>query len=282
MPGMQPAMLKQLSKAAFKAHAVQLATDWQQPQGDAGKQYVDAFAPSERSVAPDPAKLFVAASSNKYHVDQVSAISRAFEAFMDGVCDAICNAHNIWKIQAKFGNIQIMAVSAVGGPGCLTGPDIKPLILMGAPKATPQELKYSKALATAVATCFKSWQDNVAVPGLPWYPAFAAFPGPMAPPMPNVPVPLMACPSAMQSEMMAPRLKQEMIDALGESDAMHHKVLFDAIAQGLAAVFLTWLLQQQVSLVMGKGPIPTFAPPFVPAGPVVGGDVLSIPGHLMS
>jgi hypothetical protein len=31
---------------------------------------------------------------------------------------------------------------------------------------------------------------------------------------------------------------------------------------------------------MGKGQIPTFAPPYVPVGPVVGGDVLSIPGHL--
>ena len=82
--------------------------------------------------------------------------------------------------------------------------------------------------------------------------------------------------------MTAPRLKQEMIDALGDSDALHHKELFDAIAQGLAASFLMWLPQQQISLVMGKGPIPTFAPPFVPVGPVVGGDVISVPGHLMS
>ncbi len=282
MPGMQPAMLKQLSKVAFKAHAIKLSVDWQQPQGEAGKQYVDAFQPSERSVPPDPSKLFVAASSNKYHVDQVSSIGGKFEAFIDGVCDAICNAHNLWKLQAKFGNIQVMAVSAIGAPGCLSGPDIKPLILMSAPKATPQELKYSKAVATAVAKCWKNWQDNVAVPGLPWYPAFAAFPGPMAPPMPNVPVPLIACPSAMQTEMTAPRLKQEMIDALGDSDALHHKELFDAIAQGLAASFLAWLPQQQISLVMGKGPIPTFAPPFVPVGPVVGGDVISVPGHLMS
>jgi hypothetical protein len=82
--------------------------------------------------------------------------------------------------------------------------------------------------------------------------------------------------------MTAPRLKQEMVDALGEPDALHHKELFDAIAQGVAACFLSWLPQQQVSLVLGKGPIPTFAPPFVPAGPVVAGDVISAPGHLMA
>jgi hypothetical protein len=43
-----------------------------------------------------------------------------------------------------------------------------------------------------------------------------------------------------------------------------------------------WLPQQQVMLVMGKGPIPTFAPPFVPVGPVMGGDNIAVPGHLMS
>ena len=282
MPGIQPAMLKQLSKSAFKAHGIALAVNWQQPQGEAGKQYPDAFAPSERAVAPDPSKLFVPASVNKYHVDTVSTISTKFEAFIDGVCDAFCNAHNMWKMQAKFGSIQVMAVSAIGSPGCLSGPDLKPLILMNAPKTTAQELKYSKAIATAVAKCWKNWQDNVTVPGLPWYPAFAAFPAPQAPPMPNVPVPLISCASAMQTEMTAPRLKQEMVDALGEPNAQHHQALFDGIAQGLATCFLAWLPQQQVSMVMGKGPVPTFAPPFVPVGPVMAGDILSVPGHLMS
>jgi len=27
--------------------------------------------------------------------------------------------------------------------------------------------------------------------------------------------------------------------------------------------------------------MPTFAPPFVPVGPVMGGDNIAIPGHLM-
>jgi hypothetical protein len=282
MPGIQPALLKQLTKAAFQAHAIRLSVDWQQPQGPLAAQYVDAFSASERSVALDPSKLFVAASTNKYHVDQVNAISGKFEAFLDGICDALCNAHNVWKLQAKFGNIQVMAVAAMGAPGCLSGPDLKPLILMSAPKATPQELKYSQAVASAVAKCWKAWQDNVAVPGLPWYPAFAAFPGPQAPPMPNVPVPLASCPSALLAEMSAPRLKQEMVAALADPQALHHEALFDAIGQGLATSFLAWLPQQQVSLVLGQGPVPSFAPPFVPVGPVLGGDVISAPGHLMS
>ena len=56
--------------------------------------------------------------------------------------------------------------------------------------------KHRDAVAKGVSKCYKDWQDQVTVPGLPWYPAFAAFPGPMAPPMPNIPVPLIACPSS--------------------------------------------------------------------------------------
>ena len=55
-----------------------------------------------------------------------------------------------------------------------------------------------------------------------------------------------------------------------------------AIATVLSLAFLMWLPMQQVMLVMGKGPIPTFAPPFVPVGPVVGGDNIAAPGHLMA
>ena len=61
-----------------------------------------------------------------------------------------------------------------------------------------------------------------------------------------------------------------------------YEALHDAIATVLAAAFTMWLPMQQVMLVMGKGPIPTFAPPYVPVGPVVAGDIISTPGHLMS
>ena len=119
------------------------------------------------------------------------------------------------------------------------------------------------------------------VPGLPWYPAFAAFPGPMAPPMPNIPMPLLMCPSAMMAEMtVASKLKKAMVDNYGDKKALHHEELFDAIATGLTVAFLLWVLSQQIMNVLGKGPIPTFAPPYIPVGPVIGGDNIAVPGHL--
>ena len=121
----------------------------------------------------------------------------------------------------------------------------------------------------------------VTVPGLPWYPAFAAFPLAQAPPMPNVPVPLAACVSGKVTFMATPmQLKSKMVDALGDSKAQHHAELFDSIATAVSACFAAWLPQQQVMNVLGKGPVPTYAPPYVPVGPVVAGDNLAIPGHL--
>ncbi len=59
-----------------------------------------------------------------------------------------------------------------------------------------------------------------------------------------------------------------------------YEALHDAVATVLAAAFSLWLPAQMVMNVMGKGPIPSFAPPYVPVGPVVMGDNLPIPGHL--
>ena len=54
---------------------------------------------------------------------------------------------------------------------------------------------------------------------------------------------------------------------------------------GTASVFLSngkGALKPASIYVLGKGPIPTFAPPFVPVGPVMGGDNIAAPGHLMA
>ena len=226
----------------------------------------------------------------KYHQKSCDTVGQSFKDFHDAMVDAVQFAHNMWKLQAKFKDLQIMAVSAIGSPGCLDGPELESLI-KNAPQCaafTGNMAKHRDAVAKGVSKCFKDWQGQVTVPGLPWYPAFAAFPGPMAPPMPNVPMPLIACISAKMTSIIMPNdMKAAMDDALdgGMKDKdpeKHYEALHDAIATTLAIAFLMWLPSQQVMLVMGKGPIPTFAPPVVPVGPVMGGDNLPIPGHLMA
>jgi hypothetical protein len=226
-------------------------------------------------------------SGYKYHTKTTDKIGKDFQEFHDKMIDAVQNAHSMWKLKAKFKDIKVMALAAIGTPGCLDGPELESDIKKMAGPMKGNMGKYRDAVAKGVSKCFKKYQDKVMIPGLPLYPAFVMFPGPMAPPMPGLPVPLIACPSAMCTEIFAPSgMKKAMIDALDggmkqKDPEKHHEALFDAIATALSIGFLIWTASQMVNLLLGKGPIPTFAPPVMPAGPVVGGQTLGTPGHVM-
>ncbi|MCU1280499.1 MAG: hypothetical protein JWM53_4045, partial [bacterium] len=217
MPGLT--FIKILGNVKFFAAGLKLPVQWQPPSGkDGSKQYGDALKPDEKVAMPQLIPpWFMAAEPQKYFQDSADKIGKEFKDFHDSMIDAVGFAHNMWKLQAKFQNLQVMAIAAIGSPGCLDGPELEPLI-KNAPMCaayTGNKAKYRDAVAKGVSKCFKDWQGQVMVPGLPWYPAFAAFPGPMAPPMPNVPTPLIACPSAMMAKIVAPMdMKQGMIDAL--------------------------------------------------------------------
>ena len=43
-------------------------------------------------------------------------------------------------------------------------------------------------------------------------------------------------------------------------------------------MFKIWQVSTMVTQVTGTGPVPTFAPPYVPGGPVVGGTAIMSPG----
>ena len=287
-------MIKILGHLRFFAdmHKLPTAASWQQPSGDpAGPHYSKSLKPADQIAIPSCIPpMFMPQNPQKYHQDSCDKVGQAFKDFHDKLLDGVGFSHNLWKLQAKFQNLQIAAVSAIGTPGCLDGPSLEDNIKNSPSCAsmTGNMAKYRDAAAAGVAKCFKNWQDNVTVPGLPWYPAFAAFPGPMAPPMPNVPMPLIACVSPMMTQIMLPTsMSSEMANAfdggLKQKDPdKQYQSLFDAIATVLALAFTIWLPSQQVMLVLGKGPIPTFAPPFVPVGPVLGGDNIAIPGHLMT
>ena len=67
---------------------------------------------------------------------------------------------------------------------------------------------------------------------------------------------------------------------LADPTALHASALFDAIAKAFNTVFQIFKASTLVQNVLGTGPIPTFAPPFVPVGPVVAGIGNGPPGCL--
>ncbi len=247
-------------------------------------QYGDSLEPSERIGVPSLIPpWFMPQNNNTYFQEACDDVGGTFKEVHDTMIDAVKFAHNLWRLEASITGLNIMGPVAVGPPGCLKGSKIEPKIktFPGCAAWVGHKAKWRDAIAKGVSDSFKKWQDMVTVPGLPWYPAFAAFPGPMAPPMPNVPTPLIACPSAGMAKMTTPMLKNAMCDAFDLDDPDDHfGALAMAIGTAVGTAFLAWLPMQQCMNVMGKGPIPTFAPPYVPVGPVVGGDNLPIPGHL--
>lgn len=287
--------IKIMGHMKMASHALKLPAtkdSWKQPSGDPGeKHYGDSLSIDQKIAIPKTIPpIFMPQNMNSLHQESCDTVGQALKDFHDDMCDAVMFGLNMWKLQAKYSGLIINSVTAMGSPGCLQGPELESLIKMY-PKCasmTGNMGKHRDAVAAGVSKCFKNFQDQVMVPGLPWYPAFAAFPGPMAPPMPNVPMPLIANISAKMADVIAPmQLKTEMVNAfdsgLKDKDPdKQHEALFDGIATAVSMSFLMWLPQQQTMLVMGKGQIPTFAPPFVPVGPVLGGDNIAAPGAHMA
>ena len=242
-------------------------------------------APALRAVGTPlsvPPALFLSASNDPADVDFQRKVSDEFSRYIDGIVAAIVAAHGVWRSQAFLSGLVINGPTASGGR--LKGPPLESLILAQGPQAGVfgSAAAYTRAIATGIQKCWSQWQDSVTVPGLPWYPSFAAFPGPQAPPTPNVPSPLVALPSPFVGKVTTPNdMKREMTTTLGTAGPYSDQ-LFDAVASGVATAVQMWLPSQMVTNVLGKGPIPVYGPPYVPVGPVVMGDNIATPGHLLA
>jgi hypothetical protein len=57
-----------------------------------------------------------------------------------------------------------------------------------------------------------------------------------------------------------------------------HKEIFESVADAFEKSYNLWKASTMVTNVLGTGPVPTFAPPYVPVGPVVGGVGTMTPG----
>lgn len=276
MPAPQASMMQQLARLKFTSFQIKVPQNWQEPSGDPdAKHYGDAFQPSEKTTAPGAPPLFLPASMNKYHTDSQKMHIDKIGKFIDGICTAICSAWSTWQSAATMVGVVITGPTAMGGQ--VVGPPWTPLILAQGPKETPNLLKYTTAVANVLGTAWLSYTATIKVTGMPWYPAFAAFPSPVAPPTPNVPCPVIAL-TQVTAPLSPAILKQQMVGALADPMAPFHDKLFEAICDAFDKVFLTWQGSTMVTNVLGTGPIPTFAPPYVPVGPVVGGVGTMPPG----
>jgi hypothetical protein len=144
----------------------------------------------------------------------------------------------------------------------------------------------AQVLARELGSAWRAWADgfSLSLPGA--YPTLAAVPGPKAPPTPaSSAFPISRGRSAGEHRLNAATLSPRLMTALRAPAGRDLAGLDSAIGElssWVEASFRDWKLTAQVVGVMGKGPIPAFAPPYVPVGPVVMGDNLSGPGQVLA
>ena len=281
MPAPLATVMQQLVKTKFMSFQLRVPPRWRNPIGQIDEQHFrDAFENWEKSMTPGMPPLFITATANRYHVEAQKMHIAKVGQFIDNFCDAITSAWGQWQKMASFQGIVVNAVTASGGQ--LVGPPLDQLIKNNPIWATASAAnkRYMGVMAKVLGQGWQQLTSSVKFPGLPLFPAFAAFPGPVAPPTPNVPVPFAALtqvPVSIGSFMT----KAKMVLELADKNAPFSALLFEAITHAFEQVYNTWKLSTMVTNVLGTGPIPTFAPPYVPVGPVVGGTAFMAPGGLI-
>jgi hypothetical protein len=283
MPAPQASAMQQLARLKFTSFNLKVPQNWKEPQGSAADHYSRAFKPDEKASTPGMPPLFQPASLNKYHTDTQKMHIGKIGQFIDDMCSAICTTWSWWQ----NGNLVPLVPGAamvgvvIAGPtasgGQIVGAPWTPLIMLNAPKSSPMELKYSTVIANVIGTAWLTFTATVKVTGMPWYPAFALVPSPIAPPAPNLPCPFAAL-TQMPMSISCNVLKTQMVSQLADPNAPFHQELFESIADAFEKTYNLWKVSTMVTNVMGTGPVPTFAPPVVPAGPVVGGVGIMKPG----
>lgn len=209
------------------------------------------------------------------------SIVNPWPKWCDKAMEATRESINLWGVQVKIINAKINAVSVIAAPGCMSSPTIKNniknfMILKQVPD------KIAAGFAKGISGQWEKWQNKVTIPGLPLYPAFAAFPGPLAPPIPGIPFPLSAFKSSGLSQLTShTKIKRAIKAGLGsEANSPGAEKYLDQFSSKFAVRFLIWISKVKVKNLMGSGPVPTFAPPYIPVGPVVNGKIHPVPGIL--
>lgn len=180
------------------------------------------------------------------------------------LADAIGDAWDLWQSTVNMVGAIVNAVTVSGGT--VVGPLFSQL---ARPRALAVDRAAGDALSNELGRVFDIFAATLKLPGLPLFPAFGAFPGPVAPPTPSIPVPLLALVSVPPQT-----LKPFSGLTRSQRDAC------EAVVDAFDATFGIWRASTMVSL-LGSGPVPTFAPPYVPVGPVVGGVANSLPGSFL-
>lgn len=187
----------------------------------------------------------------------------------DEMKKATVTGMNAWKSTMTIKNVEVQAVAARIKTGSISGAPLEALMMAGYGPTATTPLNVRMAVARVIGSTVQDWFREYESAGA-FYPAFAAWPGPQAPPTPNVPWALRLGSSKKAGNCQASKISAKIKENLGQVDsALSGKI--DDYAGWFEARFLTFTTTAVIQNLLGSGPVPTFAPPAVPVVPVVNG-----------
>jgi hypothetical protein len=278
MPAPQATALATQIKTLVKAEQAEVPQNYEGDDDFEHNKDYDQF----KVKVPSPANLLKSPGVDTITVESCDDVSKQWEEFIDEMCKGICTSWSNWQNVAMFTTGIINAVSCQITPGSLTSPPFMgTALIMANTNVAGKPANFTlfvKAIATAIDTSWNAWQSGYMVT-LMYPPTFAAFPGPTHPPTPNIPMPVVAGSSAGDALMKKNAISGLMLANLsGVTPDSLTQMLFDKFAEGFCMIFDIWKASTMIMNVMGTGPVPSFAPPFSPVGPVAGGSIIPKPG----
>jgi hypothetical protein len=194
---------------------------------------------------------------------------QAQEAFRIGV--------NEWVGKARIQGGTVRGPSATLTPGSLVS-DMNletRMVHLLADSHVPRDV--AVALARVLANAWKEWAAGFQIHLPKAYPTLAAVPGRFAPPTPVASAPSLSQGSSPgEASLKAPLLASRLSSALQMHATKVPGGSLDTATKNIAnwvdGSFGEWKAGVKMVGLLGQGPVPTFAPPYVPIGPVVAGE----------
>lgn len=194
------------------------------------------------------------------------------EAFRTGV--------NEWIGRARIQGGTVSGPSAILTPGSLvsdTNIQVRVFQSLVASKVPPE---IAGVLSKVLAAAWNDWAAGFQLQLPTAYPTFAAFPGRSAPPTPAIPASLSQGSSAGEASLKASILTNKLRAALRiyatKGSGGTPDQAMKSLASWIDSSFNEWKSLTKMVGLMGRGQVATYAPPYVPVGPVVGGDNISM------
>jgi len=252
--------------------------------GDTYERHADAVA--DRVVRGEPAEDLLdlhAGPGVQGQTTQRQAAAgghgaRLDDAVKEATYDRLFVSLGPWAVAATITGVRVNGNLATGGS--LRGPSIASAMLGGASFTDLDDLILFQRLVLGVGTAFMTWVSSVAVVDQLWYPGLEAVSAPVTRPTANAPVSLSSLVMAMRP-MSIGGLEEAMTRALADRLTPDMAPQLRSLAERIASSFMVWTNATMITNCVATGAVPTFAPPAVRAGPVVGTATM-LPGGLVA